>query len=234
MKPPKPPSNTEIAIDDVVGSAASEVERRLEAEGLAAPRVTPRDVLRSRYPNDSIDDEAITEQMAEFVVDPPPISARARGLRTPTPLTGSSSISPISIEPRPRHTPGPFSAVDAPRPNAHARRVAARGGQIPRGRTRTFLSRAPSGAWILALITLGGVTAFTAVMAARSPGFLGPSSAPLPPRAAAVAPPAPALGDDAGAPIVAPTASATAPSTAPLTRPRSGRPTGPAPRPITR
>ena len=225
MSSPRRPTNTEIAIDDVVGSAADEVERRLKAEGLAQPCVTPRDVLRSRYPNDSIDDEAITEQLS----DPPFAVARARSLRTPTPIShGASSLSPISLR-----TPPPFPA-EAKRPTTHARRVAAQGGAVPRGRTRTFFSRAPSGAWIVALITLGGVTAFTAVMASRTSSFLGPVAAP--PRAAARSTTAPPLGEaepsttaaaiprattaDAGAALPSPA------PVSPIVRPRAGRPSG--------
>lgn len=204
---PRRPSNTDRAIDDVVGSAADEVERRLKAEGISRPQVTPREILRSRYPSDSVDDEAVTEEMRD-----PSFAPRTSG-------RGTSSLSPIAIGPRPSRAPAASPSSIPPRPGPDARRAALAGGPAPRarGRTRTFFSRAPSAAWILALITLGGVTAFTAVMASRAPGLLEPASTPRP--RAAAARPSTAL-PDAGA------TGASATSRPPPPRPSRPRPDG--------
>jgi hypothetical protein len=197
----------------------------MDADGIPEARVTARDMLRSRYPRDTIDDEeAITEQMSEeepfaraariptlpsptppsarpprrapqaplpvpppnlpprpepspWIAAPPPMSPRPLPIPRPN---SNTSLSPMAVARRSSHPPTPSQGS---RPSAYARRAARNG---PRVDSRTFFARAPSAPWILALITLGGVTAFTTVVATRS--HVGSEPSPRAPRAAAAAP----------------------------------------------
>lgn len=183
------PNDTEAAIDDVVDAAAKEVQRRLDAEGAPKAIVTPRDVLRSRYPRDTVDDEAVTEEMNAG--DP---FARPVGTVRRHPPSGTSSLSPLAIDPRSSRAPTPVT----PRLGPHARRVESSSAE-GRGPMRSLRTRAPSGAWVLLFGLLGGVAAFATVMAVRSADSTG---ADPPRRAAAAAEPVP-LADGAAMTTVA-------------------------------
>lgn len=216
------PNDTMHAVDDAVSAAAAEVERRLEAEGVPKACVTPRDVLRSRYPRDSFDDEAITEEISDaelFAPRPSPPGERH-------PPSGTSSLSPFAVAPRATRAAAPVG----PRPDSHARH-AARSGSEGRGRTGTFSASARSASRLLALFVLGGATAFIAVIAARSPRPFDHAAAPRHRAVAAggdaalaAAGPATALTDagpatvlaDAAAPSTS--ASASLPASNPLPR----------------
>ena len=154
MRRPRRPNDTEEAIDEAVESAADAVERRLDHEGIAKPRVTPRDVLRSRYPRDTVDDEeVITSLMSdeepfsrhfsddEPITTPMSIPTPLAPMPIPTPSairnarsgSGHSSLSPLAVGPRASRSAPPVG----PRPTAHARRAAHTATPKPRAAEKT-------------------------------------------------------------------------------------------------
>ncbi|CAN5892578.1 hypothetical protein BH11MYX4_BH11MYX4_11030 [soil metagenome] len=137
--PARRPNDTVHAIDTAVSAAAAEVERRLAAAGVPTEqRVTPRDVLRSRYPRDSYDDEAVTEEMPHADLFP--------------------SLAPFAVDPRPSSSL-PVAVAQRPAPPAPLPAPA---------RAGRFFASARSASWALSLFLLGGLATFAAVMAVRT------------------------------------------------------------------
>ncbi|MBX3185565.1 MAG: hypothetical protein KF819_01065 [Labilithrix sp.] len=197
MANPRRPTDTETAIEDAVDAAAEEVARKLADDGIGPARATSRDILRSRYPRDTVDDEAETEPLGAYENVAPSLAPFAVDRRPST---------RIAARPRPRgRAPAGGAPGPLPTPASFRRRP----------RPRTFFSRAPSAPWILALMTLGGFTAFVTTQLVRVP-------APSRSAASAGARPPPIDADAGPAASASASASATVSAT-PRVVPRSRR-----------
>lgn len=171
------PTNTEAAIDHVVTVAGCEVTRTLREEGVPPARATARDILRSRYPSDTFDDEAITEPNSEspfapFEPEPPPRRARAGAIDTP-------SLSPVSISARPR----PIDRIDSTSAAPAAAPITTQATAPPRERRpapRQLVSYVRAAVWLLMLMLLGVLAGIGTVLIARDPSRSPASSPPAP------------------------------------------------------